>query len=147
MVLGLNSLLLSIVGAWDHVSYRVVDWEPRFVFWQAGYRAALQPTQYLTLNLPKCWKMGQNFPAGCILLLPSLSQRWMTGVLLAEASHPSQSHAGWFALLSHLSQPPYPLYDTWLQTTAFLICPPKFCPLSSLPPSCLSCRKLHIGAS
>ena len=147
MVLGLNSLLLSTVGVWDHISYRVVDWEARFIVWQAGCRAALQPTQYLTLNLPEHWKIGQNFPPGCILLLPSLSQRWMACVLLAEASHPSQYHAGWFALVSHLFQPPYPRYDTWLQTTAFLICPAKFYLLSSLPPSCVFCRKLCIGAS
>lgn len=134
------------MSIWDHISYGVVDWEARSVCWQAGCRAALQPIQDLTLNLPKHWKIGQNFPAGCILLLPSLSRRWLAGVLPAEASPPSQSCAGWFALLSRLSQPPYPLYDTWLQTTCLFDLPPTKCYLlSSLPPSYLFCRKLCIS--
>lgn len=113
--------------------------------WQAGYRAALQPIQYLTLNLPECWKVGQNFPPGCILLLhqpkPTLDGWCSPGSSIS----PPQSHTGCFVLMSHLSQPPYPPPDKWLQTHAFLICPTKFYLLPSLPPSRVFCRKLCIS--
>jgi len=139
MIVGLNSLLLSTVDVWDHILCRAVDWEAGFVFWRAGCRAALQPTQYLPLNIPKCWKVGQNFPAGCILLLPGRSQRWMAGVLLA----PSPTLVGLPCCPIYLG-PYIPRYDTWLQTAAFLICPTRFYLLFSLPPSCLFCRKLCV---
>lgn len=122
------------MGVWDHIPYQVVDWEARLIFWQAGYRAALQPIQYLTLNLPECWKIGQKFPPGCILLLhqpkPTLDGWCAPG----SGISPPQSHTGCFVLLSHLSQPPYPSHDKWLQTQAFLICPQSFifCLLSLL---------------
>lgn len=142
MVPGLNTLFLSTVGVWHHILYEVVYWEDQLIFWQAGC---------LTAHPVPCSEFTQvldNWAKLSCWMHPPPAQLKLTlnaGVLLAEASHPSQSHAGWFALLSHLSQPLHPRYDTWLWTTALLICPPKVLP-SVFPPSfTFLCRKLCIS--
>lgn len=134
MLPGLNSLLLSTVVVWHHISYQVVYWEARLIFWQAGCGAALQPTQYLALNSPKRRILGQNFPAGCILLLPSRSRRWV--LVCSWQRHltlPSPTLAGLPCCL--ISAPISPLWYVAPDNCLVDLSPKSFYLLSSLLPS------------
>lgn len=120
MVLGLHSLLLSTAYVWDHVSNWIVDWEARFIFWQAGCRATLQVTSALLWIYPSAGKPGKMFH-------PPPAQPKPIGWLVCSWQRHliPPSLVDLPCCLIYFS-PHFPLYDTWLQTTAFSICPTKF---------------------